>query len=166
MTNKHIGILLITCSMLFLNNLGMQAQMQELTDSLRIFDLIQAQGESGRGFVKINQDPRLEELTHKHILSNAERNSMPGYRIQIYSGSGSNARNEAMRIQNSFIGQFPQIPAALVYEEPYFKLRVGNYRSKFEGFKEFKLISEIYPQCYFVIEKNMNFPEFKTGITN
>ncbi len=132
----------------------------ELPDSLQIFSIIQANDPSPSGKVVIHQDPRLDEITYKQLRTNLQRNGIPGYRIQIYSGSGTNARMEAMRLQNNFSNQFPSIPSYLVYEEPYFKLRVGNYRSKSDGYKAFKKISEVYPQCYFVLEKSMDYPEF------
>lgn len=109
------------------------------------------------GKVKIHQDARLHRLVDKHIAQNRMDMTIPGYRIQIYSGSDK--REEAFHVKAQFMKQFPKYTPDLIYSEPYFKLRVGNFRTKQEGYKLFKLIKKHFPNSYFVIENKMEWPE-------
>lgn len=111
--------------------------------------------------ISVHQDKRIERLVKKHIKANGENEGMLGYRIQIYSGSGSEARKEAMAIRTHFIISFPDVKTELIYQEPNFKLRVGNFRTKSEGYKLYKSLLQEFPGSYFVIEQNMEFPEIK-----
>lgn len=112
---------------------------------------------SKKGQVEIHQDVRLHRLVDKHISLNKENMSIPGYRIQIYSGSEK--RSEAKNVRTSFMKEFPKISTELIYNEPYFKVRVGNFRTKQEGYKLYKRITQIFPNAYFVIENEMEWPE-------
>lgn len=148
--NKRL-LVLVAC--LLITPAFLMAQSTPEQSSTSIFENF-----SGTSSVTITQDRQLENLVNRHIQSNDDRKGISGYRIQIYSGSGSNARSEALKIQAAFTKAFPDIAANLIYIEPSFRLRVGNFRTKAEGFPTYKRIIELYPQCYFVIEKEMDFP--------
>lgn len=53
-----------------------------------------------------------------------------GYRLQIYTTLN---RIEALKYKTLFQNAFPEVPAYLVYEEPIYKVRVGDYLSKSEA---------------------------------
>ncbi|MCF8295762.1 MAG: hypothetical protein K9I34_06825 [Bacteroidales bacterium] len=148
----HKGLLILVACLL-LTPAFLMAQSGTEESATSIFENF-----DGNGSVTISQDKQLENLVNRHAQSNGERKGISGYRIQIYSGSGSNARSEALKIQAAFIRAFPDIESTLMYIEPSFRLRVGNFRTKAEGFPTYKRIIELYPQCYFVIEKEMDFP--------
>ena len=54
-----------------------------------------------------------------------------GYKIQIYYGSETKARS----IRNKFRIEFPRVYSALEYNQPYWKVQVGNYKTKLEADK-------------------------------
>jgi len=107
----------------------------------------------------IYQDKRISALVIKHIEANKQKKGMLGYRIQIYSGSGKQGRNDAQNIRKYFLVNHPDITTDIIYQEPNFKLRVGNFRTKAEGFKLYKKLLEKFPGCYFIIDENMQFPK-------
>jgi hypothetical protein len=141
-----------------LNDFSAQCQSTHERNNNEIFDVLLMPDEDGKKLFSITQDQRITQLLNHHVALNKARKGISGYRIQIYSGSGSSARNEALKIQAAFMKSFPDIESYLVYIEPYFRVRVGNFRNRAEGFNTFKKVSAIYPQCYFVIEKEMSFP--------
>ena len=63
---------------------------------------------------------------------------MEGFRIQIYSSSNRNAREESNKARAEFISKFPDIVSYPLYAEPgYFKIRVGDFRTKTEATKTY-----------------------------
>lgn len=73
-----------------------------------------------------------------------------GWRLQILF----HADREKVKVaRNNFVKKFPEIPAYLIYNAPYFKLVVGNYKTKSEAniaqqiiakdFKSYPVQSEI-----------------------
>ena len=54
-----------------------------------------------------------------------------GYRIQIYYGDETKARS----IESKFKINFPNVYTKLDYEQPYWKVQVGNYKTKLEADK-------------------------------
>lgn len=49
-----------------------------------------------------------------------------GYRVCIFFDNGQNARAEAMEARKLFEEHFAGIPLYMVYENPYFRVTVGN----------------------------------------
>tara|TARA_R110002074_G_scaffold133793_3_gene277556 strand:+ start:84 stop:452 length:369 start_codon:yes stop_codon:yes gene_type:complete len=54
-----------------------------------------------------------------------------GYRVQIYYGEETKARS----IENKFKINFPNVYTKLDYDQPYWKVQVGNYKTKLEADK-------------------------------
>ncbi len=81
------------------------------------------------------------------------------WRIQIYSSSNRNAREESKKIQAQFISEFPDVFSTIKYSEPgYFKVRVGDFRTKAEATKLYMEVSRVFPDAYLVPDI-INFPE-------
>jgi hypothetical protein len=84
---------------------------------------------------------------------------MEGYRIQIYSSSNRNAREESARIKAEFMSKFPDIVSDQLFAEPgYWKIRVGNFRTKTEATRLFLMISKVFPDAY-IVPDIINLPE-------
>ena len=118
--------------------------------------------------LRIIQDPAIDTLISRYILisENTYRNyghyGMDGFRIQIYSSSNRNAREESNKARAAFMSKFPEIASYPLYAEPgYFKIRVGDFRTRTEATKLFLLISKEFPDAYLVPDI-INFPDLKT----
>lgn len=116
-------------------------------------ELINGSGGYGEGKVEINQDLRIDSLLSRHIMVNARVDGINGYRIQIYRGSGRNAREDANETKADFISEFPHIKSYLRFDPPnYFKVRVGDYRTKHDAYPEFKKVKSKFPNAYIVTD--------------
>lgn len=62
--------------------------------------------------------------------SKAKRVRTRGFRVQIYSGPN---RSEAVNVQNSFLRQYSDMGAYLTYEEPNYRVKVGDFRTRAEA---------------------------------
>ena len=110
------------------------------SDSLRIFS-----ADSG-----IVQDKRVNELVLKHVLINeARKGKMKGYRVQIHFGA---EKAKALEIKSKFTASYSSIPSYLDYQQPYFKIRVGNFRTKLEAYKLLQEISGDFPGAFIVTD--------------
>jgi hypothetical protein len=119
----------------------------------------------GSGHLRIMQDPALDTLISKYIMVNENIYStyghfgMDGFRIQIYNSSNRNAREESNKARALFMSKFPGIVSYPIYAEPgYFKIRVGDFRTKAEATKLFVLVSRDFPDAYLVPDI-INFPD-------
>jgi hypothetical protein len=117
------------------------------------------------GKLNIIQDPALDTLINRYILANRTQeekigySGMEGYRIQIYSSSNRNAREESSKAQGDFMNKFKDIDSYQLFAEPgYWKIRVGNFRTKTEATRLFLLISKVFPDAY-IVPDIINFPE-------
>jgi hypothetical protein len=132
-------------------------------------DLFKSAGKNRAGKLNVIQDPALDTLLNRYILSfinleakNNGTSGMDGYRIQIYSNSARNAREESGKIRAEFMSKFPDIDSYPLFEKPgYYKIRVGDFRSKAEATKPFLLISKVFPNAY-IVPDFINFPDQNT----
>ena len=46
-------------------------------------------------------------------------------------------RKQALAIKAQMLNMYPGLPIYMDYEQPYFKIRVGDYRNRFEALKTF-----------------------------
>jgi hypothetical protein len=112
---------------------------------------------SHAGQLNVIQDPALDTLISRYILANKNLNEkngysgMEGFRIQIYSSSDRNAREESSKAQAEFMSKFKDIDSYQLFAEPgYWKIRVGDFRTKTEATRLFLLISKEFPNSYLV----------------
>lgn len=108
------------------------------SDSLRIFSI-----DSG-----LVQDKRVNELVLKHVLVNeARKGKIKGFRVQIHFGS---EKAKALEVKSKFISQNHKASAYLDYQQPYFKIRVGDFRTKLEAYKFLQEILGDFPGAFIV----------------
>ncbi len=87
----------------------------------------------------------------KQIEKNKKR-KIQGYRIRIYFDNSQNARMVSQQIEEQFSSQYPDIPIYRVYANPYFKVTVGDFRSKSHAMKFLNEIIYKYPTAFLVKE--------------
>lgn len=117
------------------------------------------------GRLNIVQNAEIDTLLNRYILMSIrsyEENGyygMNGYRIQIYNSNNRNAREESRKAAAEFVSRFQDIVAYPMYQEPgYFKIRVGDFRTKAEATKPFLQISKVFPDAY-IVPDLIRFPE-------
>jgi len=130
-----------------------------LAQDKKIFEEL-SKAKYNSGNIIINQDASIELLMNNYILAKKEEKGMPGFRVQIYFGSGHTARKSATNIRNSFVAKHKRIPAHVVFEDPNFKVRIGDFRTKSEALKVLKEIEGAYKGAY-IVNDFIEFPNFK-----
>lgn len=106
--------------------------------------------------VVINQSSAIAAAMDAHIRSNAGR-AIKGYRVRIYFDNKQNSRNASMAAYNSFRAAHHDVPAYRSYVNPYFKVTVGDFRTKSEAMAFLSQIKGEFPGA-FVLKENIQAP--------
>lgn len=105
-------------------------------------------------------DPAVKWLLNAHRELTERQRGIPGFRVQIFMDAGNQARLNTQRSRAEFEGKYPGIQAYIVYEEPNFKLRVGDFRTRLDARRYLETIREDYPDAYIVVSQ-INFPDLE-----
>ena len=130
----------------------------KLISGLFLFTLIFLFGTGSAGAQNYSlktQDSLIHILVNRHTAINQARRTMPGYRIQIYFGTD---RTKANEIKTDFLHLFPNAGSYLIYQQPNFKIRVGDYKSRLEAMKFLKEIQTLYSAA-FIVKDDVKLPD-------
>lgn len=97
-----------------------------------IFAIAFSYAQTDSSSVVIIKDPRLDLLINKQIEINEittrnSRRAAPGFRILVVS---SNNRNKVIEAKTKIYKQFPELKAYMMYQSPFFRLKVGNFKER------------------------------------
>jgi len=76
-----------------------------------------------------------------------------GFRVQLTSESGQGSQARANEVKARFMSNYKDVDSYLVWEAPNFKIRVGDFRTKFEAAMFWKQIQAEFPNSYVVEDK-------------
>ncbi len=83
---------------------------------------------------QVKVDQMIEKKAEYHKLTNGE---MDGYRIKIHFGADKEA---ARAIRTKFSSKFSEYSTYEDYQQPYFVVLVGDFKTKLEAFEALKKI--------------------------
>jgi len=102
-----------------------------------------------------SQDSLVKVLMNRQLALNQAKNTMPGYRIQIYFGP---QRVKANEMKTDFLNVYHDVGAYLVYHQPNFKVRVGDFKTRLEAMKFLKELQPLYSTA-FLVKDEVKLPE-------
>lgn len=121
-----------------------------------VFDLLPSRGKGDAADVKVHQSQAILDGMKKHVADNPDR-PLTGYRVRIYFDNQQNARSASEAAMNKFIDGNPGIPAYRSYQNPFFKVTVGDFRTRSEAMELLQRIRTDFPTA-FVVKENIYFP--------
>lgn len=133
--------------------------MPKLFVIILLFVFSFASGQSRQeGYLRIIQEPAIDSLLMRNQqiymqLTEREQGYMDGYRIQIFMESGNDAIDHAEEVIENFHADYPDIEAYLTYRQPYYRVRIGDFRDRLEAEGFLRRISRNYGQAFVVREK-------------
>jgi len=136
----------MTRTTIFLVSIFCSATMAFAQDD--ILKTLQEEGPSQQVYLEL--DSLLESNYHKLISKNMNSSGVQGYRIRIYSESGLGAKEEQQRVRASFLSLFTGLDAYNRYDEPFFKIYVGDCRTRSEALKLDDMIKKEFPNTIIV----------------
>lgn len=117
-----------------------------------------------RGEVEVIKDPRIDTLIAHRLLATKSpagktvNGSAYGYRVQFFIGSD---RNEIYAKQAEFNQLYPDLRTYIIYQEPNYKIKAGDFRSRLEAQKLMRDLRPQFPTLFLVSEK-INPPKLDT----
>ena len=106
--------------------------------------------------VRVTGDVTVNQMVERHVELASKVKTIPGYRVQIASFSGANSKTLAFDLRDRFLVDYPQVQAYIVFDEPNFKVKVGDFRSRLEAYAFMQEIKETYKG--YIIKDNI-YPE-------
>jgi len=103
--------------------------------------------------VVVHKDHRIDLLVKKQIEINEvttrnSRRSAHGYRIQVIS---TNNRTKALEAKTRIYQRFPELKTYLMYQSPFFKLKVGNFLAREDAEEYLQDILVLFPSGVYVV---------------
>ncbi len=103
-----------------------------------------------RGNLKIIQDTAITTLINTRPVLQ-QNQSVRGFRVQLASSPN---RKEVYDLKSEFIKNYPDVRAYITYQQPYFKLRVGDFIERTAANQFRDIINSQFPG--FIVPDNVN----------
>lgn len=106
---------------------------------------------------KVHQSQAISSAHDRMVSQNSSR-VQSGYRIRIFFDSKQTARNESEAALARFTSAHPDIPAYRNYQNMFFKVTVGDMRTRSEAIQLLQVLKTEFPSA-FIVKENINYPE-------
>ncbi|WP_298652556.1 SPOR domain-containing protein [uncultured Proteiniphilum sp.] len=156
----HYPILLL----LLLVSAGAYAQSSQKKEILRELNSVVP----GKGRVSVYEDESIGHVLGRPmapprtVYTNAEGSTqwyrVRGYKIQAFSGNNQRtSKNEAHQKQQLINDSYPEHETVVLFESPFWRLRVGNFQTRSEAEEVLKEMVRSFPsfgkEMYIVVDE-------------
>ncbi|MGB8191491.1 MAG: SPOR domain-containing protein [Chitinophagaceae bacterium] len=127
--------------------------MKIITLAVFLFTCFSLNAQDSARSIAIHKDPRIDLLVKKQIEINEEttrdtRRTMSGYRILVIN---SNDRSKVFAAKARIYQSYPELKPYLMYQPPFYKLKVGNFKTKEEAEEYRKELSREFTSGLYVV---------------
>ena len=150
---------------------GLKAQTTEHVDSLEYVDSLvyrqlprvneELEGMTiyqALGDVCVEENYKVRQAVSRQVEANkGPEGEVDGYRIRIYFDNKQKSREESQEVMARFKALHPGYNVYLSFNNPNFKVTVGDFRTKVDAQIALKEIIKAFPSAFIVKEK-MRFP--------
>ena len=150
---------------------GLKAQTTEHVDSLEYVDSLvyrqlprvneELEGMTiyqALGDVCVEENYKVRQAVSRQVEANkGPEGEVDGYRIRIYFDNKQKSREESQEVMARFKALHPGYNVYLKFNNPNFKVTVGDFRTKVDAQIALKEIIKAFPSAFIVKEK-MRFP--------
>lgn len=121
-----------------------------------VFHVMPLKARGDKADVEIYQSQEIANSLRKQVQANSKR-AINGYRVRIFFDNRQTARSESEETLKRFESMYHDIKAYRTYVNPYFKVTVGDFRTKSEAMELLSRIKRDFPSA-FVVKENIEFP--------
>lgn len=121
-----------------------------------------------KGTVRIYEDETIKQILGREMApprtvysthdGSTQYVKMRGYKIQAFSGNNQRtSKNEAYYKQGLVNSSFPEYETVVSFDSPFWRLRVGNFKSRADANEVLKLMKSAFPsfgrEMYVVVDE-------------
>ena len=106
--------------------------------------------------VTVHQSQGILNSLNRQISNNGSRR-MTGYRVRIFNDNKQTSRGDSESALGRFKGMYPGIAAYRSYSNPFFKVTVGDFRTKSEAMQLLQQVKGAFPSA-FIVKETINYP--------
>lgn len=121
-----------------------------------IFHAMPLKARGDKADVEIYQSQETANALRKQVSTNSSR-TINGFRVRIFFDNKQTARQESEAVLKRFESLHRDIKAYRTYANPYFKVTVGDFRTKSEAMEVLSRIKTEFPSA-FVVKENIEYP--------
>lgn len=100
--------------------------------------------------VTIQQDSQIATLLYKYKEYNRKREFTDGYRIQIMY---TDVRDDVYKSKAAMYMAFPDLVSYVEYEQPFYKLRLGDFTTRMDATYYLQQVVTLYPGAFIVRDR-------------
>lgn len=158
-TFTKIAVTLLTMA-LSATSLSAQEQKYEYVDSVVYVPTASLDsslvGRDVMAELTVHQSKDVEDALRNHVARNRSR-VISGYRVRIFFDNSQSSRTLSEATLAAFRSRYPGYAAYRSYVNPYFKVTVGDFRTRSEAMQLLQLIKPSYPSA-FIVKENIHYP--------
>lgn len=94
----------------------------------------------------LNQDQKFELLLAEKRKINQSIALQEGYKIQIFNGDSESSKRELSKVKI----EFNYLDATIIFNTPYYKVWVGNFKSKIDAQRHLLEIQKKFPNSILI----------------
>ncbi|MBQ6086965.1 MAG: SPOR domain-containing protein [Bacteroidales bacterium] len=121
-----------------------------------IFSILPKKSKGDKADVNIRQSQAIQSAMTKTFAGNSSR-SITGYRVRIFFDNKQNSRGASEAAAGRFKGMYPGMAVYRTYSNPFFKVTVGDFRTRSEALQLLNAIKSEFPSS-FVVREKINYP--------
>lgn len=165
---KHIPCILWLFAFWVAGTSALFAQTGTEGGGSTIFDALEKSG-PGKGEVNVNQSPAIRKMVGERMRgADVETTDsetflkVQGFRTQVFSGNNQrSSKDEAFRKEREIKDLFPDVPTYVTYNAPFWRLRVGDFRSHEEAYHMLRLLTDAFPKYgkeMYIVREDIKIP--------
>lgn len=138
---------IIICAFIFALSLSNVIAQQKKRTNEDIFKELAKK--DGKGVVTIHQNPKMNLLVNKKIKENSQKTNITysGYRIQAFMDNNQKKSKDAAEAREKKLkDKYPDLTTYISFSSPFWKLRVGDFRTHADALVMVKRISTDFPE--------------------
>jgi SPOR domain len=101
-------------------------------------------------YATVKEETKIAALAGKYDDYNRKKEFTDGYRIQIMY---TDVRSEAYKSKGQMYKDFPDLNSYVEYEEPYYKLRIGDFKTRLDATYFMQQVTPLYSGAFIVKDK-------------
>lgn len=138
-------------TLIFLAFFPFQRLSAQTEDSLKVQDTLTYEKMMEELSGAVSAPAYLNNAMKSHIDKNASRKNMC-WRIRIFFNNSQDSRTASNEMAKGFSERYPDVPVYNQYVNPFFKVTVGDFRSKSDATRFMNEIKPLYPSAFLVKE--------------